>query len=212
MANSKTTDDLNASELALKGKGMPAPEDAIGRRIRDRREELQLNVSQLSERTKEVSGDGKGLSRAVIAGYENGEYKPGTRELRILCSTLGTSPNWMVFGREQLSKQAASIEILIDDDLPQMGVAKLLYILTSLPEDEFNAVATLLIALAKKDKAIRAGLSDDAEVMGRMIVASMALESSQRWGAHISDHLDKSAKKAKNMVTKPANKNGAKRS
>lgn len=195
MAGNKEKATPESGRPVLDGKGLPLPEDAIGRRIREKREERNLNVSQLSALTKEVSGDGKGLSRAVISGYENGEYKPGTRELRILCSALDTSPNWLVFGNETLPKQSAAVASIANVDLPELGIARLLYILTSLPEEEFNAVATLLVALSKNDKSLRAGLSDNADVMGRMITLSHALEFSGEWGAYIEEHMKSVAPK-----------------
>jgi transcriptional regulator with XRE-family HTH domain len=197
MTSKKSPSEIEDATTLLKGKGLPSPDDAIGTRIREKRDERQLNVSQLAERTKEVSPDGKGLSRAVIAGYENGSYKPGTRELRILCSALEVSPNWLVFGRERLSEQPSQLEMLTDETLPEMGLAKLFYILTSLQEEDFNAVATILLSLAKQDKAIKAGLTKEADVMGRMIVASRALESSKRWGNYIDDHFKKGSSKDK---------------
>ncbi|MDD5470953.1 MAG: helix-turn-helix transcriptional regulator [Sideroxydans sp.] len=197
MVTKKSPREMKDAETILKGKGLPSPDDAIGTRIYEKRVERQLNVSQLAERTKEVSNDGKGLSRAVIAGYENGSYKPGTRELRILCSALDVSPNWLVFGRERLTEQPSQLEIFTDEALPELGIAKLVYILTSLQEEDFNAVATVLLSLAKQDKAIKAGLAKEADVMGRMIVASRALESSKRWANYIDDHFKKGRSKDK---------------
>lgn len=210
MEYSKITAEDSTTQQPPKGKGLPSPDDAIGRRIRNVREERQLNVSQLAELTKNVSGDGKGLSRAVIAGYENGDYKPGTRELRILCSALNVSPNWLVFGQEQLSNPATSIGSLLDDELPEMGIAKLLFILTSLSEEEFHAVATLLVAFAKRDKALKAALSNEADVMGRLIGTSMVIESSSRWSKHVGEHLNKTAKKPKGSATKSSSNTGEK--
>ena len=184
MANNEITDKPGSIQRGAKGKGLPSPEDAIGRRIREKREEHLLNVSQLSERTKELNSDGKGLSRAVIAGYENGEYKPGTRELRILCDALVVSPTWLIYGSEPVSKQHPTIKRVKIAETPELAVAKLMYVISSLPEEEFEAVATLLLSLAKKDKVLMRALSDDVEVIGRMLDVNRVLEYSPQWYKH----------------------------
>lgn len=191
MPNNETPDNPDKVHNSVKGKGLPNPEDAIGRRIREKREEHLLNVSQLSERTKALSSDGKGLSRAVIAGYENGEYKPGTRELRLLCDALVVSPTWLIYGNEQVSKQHPTIKRVKIAETSELAAAKLMYVITSLPEQEFEAVATLLLSLAKKDKVLMRALSDDVEVIGRMLDVNSSLEYSPQW----SKHQDKQYKK-----------------
>jgi transcriptional regulator with XRE-family HTH domain len=196
MSDNESPEKKSNALKAAKGKGLPDPEDAIGRRIRERREERALNVSQLSEHTKNISSDGKGLSRAVIAGYENGEYKPGTRELRILCDALEVSPNWLVFGKESVSERNIATNRILDSSQPELSIARLMYIITSLPEAEFEAVATLLVSLAQKDKALKQALSDDVEVIGRMIHASTTLEVlSPQWAKYVEKLFNKPKKR-----------------
>jgi len=190
-----------SAKRAIKGKGLPSPEDAIGRRIREKRDELLLNVSQLSERTKSVSPDGKGLSRAVIAGYENGDYKPGTRELRILCDTLGVSPNWLIYGNKSVSAHKAIVRRGLAEDA-ELEAAKLLYIMYSLPEVEFDAVVTLLLSLAQKDKALMTALSDDTNAMGLVISVGMTLGFTEKWGRYIDSENKKTDPKIKALVKK----------
>lgn len=192
MAENTNPDKASTERRRVKGKGLPSPEDTIGRRIREKRSECSLNVSQLAELTKGVSDDGKGLSRAVISGYEKGEYKPGTRELRILCDALEVSPNWLIYGKDATSDQADTIKRVLSTNLPELALAKLLFIISSLPENEFESVATILLSLASKDKAVKQALSDDVQVIDRMVNVSLKLEFSPQWREFSQDLWEKS--------------------
>ncbi|WP_206955330.1 helix-turn-helix domain-containing protein [Trinickia acidisoli] len=76
------------------------PEDGVGKRIQQKRTEYGWSQSVLATRTKLADVNGEGISRTVISGYETGEYKPGAREIRVLCETLKVSPNWLLYDRE----------------------------------------------------------------------------------------------------------------
>lgn len=74
------------------------PEDGIGGRIRSAREAKGWTQTTLANMTKEIDPHRKGVSRTVLVGYESGQFKPGAREIRILCETLSLTPNWLIYG------------------------------------------------------------------------------------------------------------------
>jgi len=77
-----------------------APELQIGERIRQAREKAKLSATELHKRT--------GISRAVLAKYESGAYKPGTAELRKLCDALRATPNELIYGYERPFRESTS--------------------------------------------------------------------------------------------------------
>jgi transcriptional regulator with XRE-family HTH domain len=87
--------------------GAGAPEDGIGDRIRSAREARGLSQTSLAARSKRVDPTGKGVARTVLVGYESGQFKPGAREIRLLCQTLSVTPNWLVLGAEVATTQAS---------------------------------------------------------------------------------------------------------
>jgi transcriptional regulator with XRE-family HTH domain len=78
--------------------GQVLPEDLLGARIKEVRATLGLTHDGLSDLTKVVDQERRGISRTSIRGYELGTYKPGARELRILSLALNKSPDWLLFG------------------------------------------------------------------------------------------------------------------
>lgn len=83
------------------------PEDMLGERLRTIRESLNLTHDGLSKLTKAADQEGRGISRTTIRGYELGTFKPGAREIRILCQTLHKSPTWLLLGDGEGSAQGS---------------------------------------------------------------------------------------------------------
>lgn len=81
-------------------RSVSVPEDGIGLRIKEAREAKGISQTVLANQTKIVDPKHEGISRTVIIGYEAGTYKPGAREIRILCEALGVSPNWLLYRSE----------------------------------------------------------------------------------------------------------------
>lgn len=80
---------------------LPPPEDGIGNRIKERRDELRLNVEELARLTKEYDfAVKKGISPSTLRRYEyrTGGFKPGAREICLLCDALDISADWLVRG------------------------------------------------------------------------------------------------------------------
>lgn len=198
----KPEDKKSAERSAGEGvsTGIPAPEEGLGRRLREARERLDLNVSQLCERTKTATSEKKGLSRAVISGYENNAYKPGTRELRILCDSLQVSPNWLVYGIEDPLQPGTTISKLFGTDRPEMAIAKLVYAMTSFPKEEFESISTLIMSIATKDKALITEMKSNENVMGRLINIGMSLEFSEEWTAIMNKASKKTDKRMRAFV------------
>ncbi len=132
------------------------PEDGIGDRIRAVREQRGLSQSQLHQRTKERDPDGKGIGRTVLIGYESGKFKPGARELRILCATLSLQPGWLLLGSESDQNEdleAASAALLTGIGEPGLSeVFRLALVLLALKQHERESLGTLIHGLASARK------------------------------------------------------------
>ena len=80
------------------------PEDGIGGRIKAKRTELNLNVEEFARLTESYDyrehGKGKGISASMLRRYESGGFKPGAREICLLCDALDVSADWLVRGFE----------------------------------------------------------------------------------------------------------------
>src|SRR6266849_2392809 len=75
----------------------------IGERLQLARREANLStIVSLHRRTAEVDPDKKGISQPVLTGYEDGHYRPGARELKLLSLALRVSPTWLLFGRQEV--------------------------------------------------------------------------------------------------------------
>lgn len=108
MVAKKKTEKKTASSSS-EGDAITLPEDQLGHRVKAKRLSLRLTHDGLSELSKMADLEGRGISRTSIRGYELGTYKPGAREIRILCAALHVSPSWLLFGGEDESPQSASM-------------------------------------------------------------------------------------------------------
>lgn len=88
-----------------------APENTIGVRLRAAREARGLSQTALATRTKLADVTGKGVARTVLVGYEAGTFRPGAREIRLICQALSITPNWLILGAEGSTEQA-SLELV----------------------------------------------------------------------------------------------------
>lgn len=59
---------------------------SIGERIKVRRKEMGLTLTQLSEKC--------GISPQLISDYENNRKEPGVKNIRLLCNALSVYPNY----------------------------------------------------------------------------------------------------------------------
>ena len=132
----------------------PAPEDGIGDRIRQAREMRGLSQSQLHQRTKEADPAGKGIARTVLVGYEAGKFKPGARELRVLCDTLSLSVDWLLLGKKD-EGELEQVHAALFAGLGEVDFAalfRLALVFSLLKRHERDALASLLHGLATARK------------------------------------------------------------
>lgn len=126
-------------------KPVDAPEDGIGDRIRAARERRGLSQTALAGRTKMVDPAGKGVGRTVLVGYEAGHFRPGAREIRLLCEALSVSPNWLILGAEGTTAQA-SMEMVRSRDWK--AAVRLAAAIAILKPHERSALQSLVLSLA----------------------------------------------------------------
>ncbi|TAN76328.1 MAG: XRE family transcriptional regulator [Gallionella sp.] len=77
-----------------------APEESFPKMLATLREGKGLKHDSLSELTKHVDPQKRGIARTTLRGYELGVTKPGIRELRILSQALGVTANKLIFGAD----------------------------------------------------------------------------------------------------------------
>ncbi len=137
----KDTVDINDGNAS----GYTPPEDGIGERIRQAREAKGFTQESLSRLTASRDPEGKGISRSVLAYYEKGKYKPGSRELRILFLALGVTPNWLILGKDDPERLRQFRELLGSEEA---FFSALTTNLKELDSDSLNGIANLVFLAA----------------------------------------------------------------
>lgn len=139
------------------------PEDGIGERIRDRREERNLTQEALSILTKypEIDPEERGLSRPSIVGYEQGKNLPDARGIRLLATALDVTPSWLVLGKYDDPARAQS------EEDPRQALIEALDRYTNRRDKELNDPANRMGLFAKPkleglDATSRGGLEMNA--------------------------------------------------
>lgn len=159
-----------------------APESGIGDRIRAAREARGLSQTSLAARTQLNDSTGKGVGRTVLFGYETGKFRPGAREIRLLCQALSVTPNWLILGDEAASTQA-SLEMVRKRDW--IAAVRLAMAISVLKPHERASFQSLVLSLAGRqlgDMKLSALLT-----MGSM-VARDSLPKLESWmGEDVSD-------------------------
>jgi len=170
--------------------GGPVPEDGIAERLRQLRQQLGLSQSQFHQRTKESDPEGKGISRTVLVGYESGKFKPGARELRVLCETFRVSASWLLLGDRSEGDDdldAASSILLGGLGKPGLDVVfGLALALACLKDHERAAIASLVHGIASSRRSFPAAseirdlatwMADDAAYRLQQLTGETNLES-----------------------------------
>lgn len=127
------------------GGGVEVPEDGIGDRIRSARDARGLSQTALATRTRLVDPNGKGVARTVLVGYESGNFRPGAREIRLICQALSVTPNWLVLG-DELATNQASMETLRGRDWT--NALRLAMAISILKSHERAAFQSLVLSMA----------------------------------------------------------------
>lgn len=122
-----------------------APEDSIGERLRSARGARGLSQTALAARTKMIDSTGKGVARTVLVGYEAGTFRPGAREIRLICQALSITPNWLILGAEVASEQA-SMEAV--QRRSWMSAVRLAMAISILKGHERGALQSLALSMA----------------------------------------------------------------
>jgi transcriptional regulator with XRE-family HTH domain len=126
------------------------PEDGVGSRLRAAREARGISQTALAEHSKAVDPDRKGVSRTVIVGYESGQFKPGAREIRILCEALLVTPNWLIYGSSFAGgTEQASMEAVRKNGL--FAAMRLALAISVLKPHERNALSSLVLSMAGRE-------------------------------------------------------------
>lgn len=133
---------------------MKPPEDGIGDRIRQARDRLGLSQARLSERTKERDHfENKGIPRSVLVGYESGKFKPGARELRLLCDALEVDIKHLLYGQEDdveddIARSQSAMHVGL---FPRYsGALRIAFSLLRLKQHEKDAFGALILGMVNR--------------------------------------------------------------
>lgn len=152
-----------------------APENTIGVRLRAAREARGLSQTALAARTKMIDSTGKGVARTVLVGYEAGTFRPGAREIRLICQALSITPNWFILGAEGATEQA-SMELVRRREWT--SAVRLAMAISILKGHERGALQSLALSMAGRQLG-------DMHLSSLLTMASMVanetLPSLQRW-------------------------------
>lgn len=149
--------------------GVEVPEDGIGDRIRSARDARGLSQTALAARTKIVDPAGKGVARTVLVGYESGNFRPGAREIRLICQALSVTPNWLILGNEVASGQA-SMEMVRRRDWN--AAVRLAMAISVLKSHERGAFQSLVLSMAGRQLG-------DMKLSALLTVGSMIAQATE---------------------------------
>lgn len=166
----------------------PVP-DEFATRLADKRRETSPNLTAFARQTVAADPEGKGISRSALLEYERGSYRPGTRELRILCNALRVTPNFLIYGTEEpfatMPQALRAIQKNAANASKEMAVMAVAVFIACLEEDQLTAHLRLLEDSVKARKTpeefaeMMAGLqalseqTDMFEKMGRKVAATI---------------------------------------
>ena len=170
MKKPKPENKTESTELGNPAAAAPGetPEDGIGDRIRSAREARGLSQTALATRTRMADSAGKGVARTVLVGYEAGTFRPGAREMRLICQALSVSPNWLLLGDEVPPAQA-SMEAVRGRDWT--SALRLAMAITILKTHERAALKSLVLSLAGRQLG-------DMKLSALLAAGSMIAEAS----------------------------------
>ncbi len=180
----------------------PPTQDEFASRLADRRRQLFPNLTAFARHTVAIDPDGKGISRSALLEYERGTYRPGTRELKIICSALRVTPNMLIYGTEQpFGTISASITALnkstsdaskmptalvfaalvqyLDDDQRQ-GHLRMLEdsVKARHTDEEFTSITAAIQAIAE-DRTLIRELEDEVDERAEQIFTPQKVEQLQ---------------------------------
>lgn len=181
--------------------------DSFANELIRAREQMGLSVSELHRKTS--------ISRTVIQGYESGKYKPGTRELKLLCETLRITPNRLIFGTETPFEEKGKLAKLVGDEKSAhqtVALSILFQMLTAVEKEAFiNLMQSILegrIGKAKIDETLAALDTLAEEVGGKAEGIEAAIESVfpneeiEKMGQAVEEKLKRKQKPAKPKSSK----------
>lgn len=171
------------------------------------RNKMGLSVSELHRKTS--------ISRTVIQGYESGKYKPGTRELKLLCEALRITPNRLIFGTETPFEDKGKLAKLVGDEkstYQTITLTILFQMLTAVEKEAFiNLMQSILegrVGKAKIDETLAAvdamagAMEDKAEGIGAAVDTVFPEEELEKIGHAVEEKLKRKQKAAKPKTSK----------
>lgn len=167
MSKAKNTPVESVENQALTANNN-SPESGFGERLSTLREKRRLKHDSLSELTKAIDPEKKGIARTTLRGYEHQVYKPGIRELRILSQALDVSIDELVYGDTPRASGKVSFEPGRPSDVLGMPPHRITdwvtFVAAMLNLDEADQKA--VFALAHRLAEARMGAVEYAKLMG----------------------------------------------
>lgn len=108
-------------------KEKPAENLEFGKRLKTLRQRHDLTLDAASKLTKLADPKGDGISRVTMSRYENGDYSPGLRELRILSTAFRVPLSWLAYGdaEDPMNFWEPSLELILDDKIAKVVLYQL---------------------------------------------------------------------------------------
>lgn len=171
------------------------------------RNKMDWSVSELHRRTS--------ISRTVIQGYESGKYKPGARELKLLCEALQISPNRLLFGTETPFEEKGKLAKLVGDEKSAhqtVTLTLLFQMLTAVEKEAFiNLMQSILEGRVGKGKidevlaavdAMTGAMGDRMEDVEAAVGSVFSEEDFEKIGHEAEEKLKKKQKATRPKTSK----------
>lgn len=103
-------------------KEKPAENIEFGKRLKSLRQQRELTLDAASRLTRLADPKGDGISRVTMSRYENGDFSPGLRELRILSTSFRVPLSYLAYGdsEDPMNFMEPSIELVLEDKIAQV--------------------------------------------------------------------------------------------
>lgn len=119
--------------------------DMIGIRLKERRKELGITLTQIHDQT--------GISTGILSAWERSEKLPSAPSLMKLSNVLQCSVDWILFGEQRFSKSPNSENIIPESYILSSLESELISFYSELlPEDQEEILDIIKLKIKRKNR------------------------------------------------------------
>ena len=119
--------------------------DMIGIRLKERRKELGITLTQIHDQT--------GISTGILSAWERSEKLPSAPSLMKLSNVLQCSVDWILFGEQRFLKSPNSENIIPESYILSSLESELISFYSELlPEDQEEILDIIKLKIKRKNR------------------------------------------------------------